>query len=87
MFLPFEPEDGAVDAHFDKGVLLLTIKKPAKAIKTTKDNQYQDGRCTQQGRLILRPLRSREEPSAGAWTTPTCRWTSTAGVASLALPC
>jgi HSP20 family protein len=34
--LPFEPEDGAVDAHFDKGVLHLTIKKPAKAIKTTK---------------------------------------------------
>ena len=34
--LPFEPEDGAVDANFDKGVLHLTIKKPAKAIKTTK---------------------------------------------------
>jgi len=34
--LPFEPEDGAVDAHFDKGVLHLTIKKPAKAIKTAK---------------------------------------------------
>ena len=33
--LPFEPEDGAVDAHFDKGVLHLTIKKPAKAIKAT----------------------------------------------------
>ena len=36
MSLPFEPEDGAADAHFDKGVLHLTIKKPAKAIKTTK---------------------------------------------------
>ena len=36
MSLPFEPEDGAVDAHFDKGVLHLTIKKPAKAIKATK---------------------------------------------------
>jgi HSP20 family protein len=36
MSLPFEPEDGAVDAHFDKGVLHLTIKKPAKVIKTTK---------------------------------------------------
>src|SRR5271165_3919477 len=34
--LPFEPDDGAVDAHFDKGVLHLKIKKPAKAIKTTK---------------------------------------------------
>ena len=30
-----EPEDGAGDAHFDKGVLHLTIKKPAKAVKTT----------------------------------------------------
>jgi len=36
MLLPFEPEDGAVEAHFDKGVLHLTIKKPAKAVKTTK---------------------------------------------------
>jgi len=36
MSLPFEPEDGAVDAYFDKGVLHLTIKKPAKAVKTAK---------------------------------------------------
>jgi HSP20 family protein len=36
MFLPFEPEEGAVEAHFDKGVLHLTIKKPAKTVKTTK---------------------------------------------------
>ena len=36
MSLPFEPEEGAIDARFDKGVLYLTIKKPAKAIKTTK---------------------------------------------------
>ena len=36
MSLPFEPEDGAVDPHFDKGVLHLTIKKPAKATKVTK---------------------------------------------------
>jgi HSP20 family protein len=34
MSLPFEPEDG--DANFDKRVLHLTIKKPAKAIKATK---------------------------------------------------
>ena len=38
MFLPFEPEDGAVDAHFDKGVLHLTIKKPAKAIKSPRQS-------------------------------------------------
>jgi HSP20 family protein len=43
MSLPFEPEDGAVDAHFDKGVLHLTIKKPAKAIKTTKTIDIKTG--------------------------------------------
>ncbi len=43
MFLPFEPEEGAVDAHFDKGVLRLTIKKPAKAIKTTKTIDIKTG--------------------------------------------
>ena len=36
MSLPFEPEEGAVEAHFDKGVLHLIIKKPAKATKITK---------------------------------------------------
>jgi len=41
--LPFEPEDGAVDAHFDKGVLHLTIKKPAKAIKTAKTIEIKTG--------------------------------------------
>ena len=41
--LPFEPEDGAVNAHFDKGVLHLTIKKPAKAIKTTKTIDIKTG--------------------------------------------
>jgi HSP20 family protein len=43
MSLPFEPEDGAVDAHFDKGVLHLTIKKPAKAIKTAKTIDIKTG--------------------------------------------
>jgi HSP20 family protein len=41
--LPFEPEDGAVDAHYNKGVLHLTIKKPAKAIKTTKTIDIKTG--------------------------------------------
>jgi HSP20 family protein len=36
MSLPFEPEEGAVEAHFEKGVLHLIIKKPAKATKITK---------------------------------------------------
>jgi HSP20 family protein len=43
MSLPFEPENGAVDAHFDRGVLYLTIKKPAKAIKTTKTIEIKTG--------------------------------------------
>ena len=43
MSLPFEPEAGAVEAHFDKGVLHLTIKKPAKAIKTTKTIDIKTG--------------------------------------------
>jgi len=41
--LPFEPENGAVDAYFDKGVLHLAIKKPAKAIKTTKTIDIKTG--------------------------------------------
>src|SRR6478736_1408442 len=43
MSLPFEPEDNAVNAHFDKGVLYLTIRKPAKAIKTTKTIEIKAG--------------------------------------------
>ena len=43
MSLPFEPEAGAVEAHFDKGVLHLTIKKPAKAVKTTKTIDIKTG--------------------------------------------
>ncbi|SRR6201994_3172331 len=36
MSLPFEPEEGAVEAHFDKGILHLLVKKPAKALKSAK---------------------------------------------------
>ncbi len=36
MSLPFEPDEAAVEAHFDKGVLHLLVKKPAKALKSTK---------------------------------------------------
>jgi len=43
MSLPFEPEDGAVEAHFDKAVLRLMIKKPAKAIKTSKTIEIKTG--------------------------------------------
>ncbi|MGC1765981.1 MAG: Hsp20/alpha crystallin family protein, partial [Pseudolabrys sp.] len=43
MLLPFEPEEQAIVAHFDKGVLHLTIKKPAKAVKTTKTISIKTG--------------------------------------------
>jgi HSP20 family protein len=43
MFLPFEPEEEAVEAHFDKGVLHLLIKKPAKAVKSTKTISIKTG--------------------------------------------
>ncbi|QWG25373.1 Hsp20/alpha crystallin family protein [Bradyrhizobium sediminis] len=43
MSLPFEPEDGAVEAHFDKGVLHITIKKPAKAVKATRTISIKSG--------------------------------------------
>ena len=33
--LPFKPEDGAIEAHFDKGVLHLNIKKPAEVAKAS----------------------------------------------------
>ena len=34
--LPFKPEDGAIEAHFDKGILHLNIKKPAEVAKSAK---------------------------------------------------
>ena len=36
MSLPFRPEDGAVEAHLEKGVLHLNIKKPAEVAKSVK---------------------------------------------------
>jgi len=49
MSLPFEPEDGAIDARFDKDVLCLTIKKPAKAIKATKTIEIKTGGAPKAG--------------------------------------
>ncbi len=34
--LPLKPEDGAIEAHFDKGVLHLNIKKPTEVAKSAK---------------------------------------------------
>jgi HSP20 family protein len=43
MSLPFEPEYAAVEAHFDKGVLHLNIKKPAQVAKATKTIDIKTG--------------------------------------------
>ena len=44
--LPFKPEDGAVEAHLDKGVLHLNIKKPAEVAKRVKTVQIKPGAPT-----------------------------------------
>jgi HSP20 family protein len=41
--LPFTPEDGAIQAHLDKGVLHVTVKKPAEAAKSTKTIEIKTG--------------------------------------------
>ncbi len=43
MSLPFKPEDEAVEAHFDKGVLHLKIKKPAEITKSAKTIEIKPG--------------------------------------------
>jgi HSP20 family protein len=34
--LPFSPEDGAIEAHLDKGVLHVSVKKPLEITKSVK---------------------------------------------------
>jgi HSP20 family protein len=41
--LPFKPDDGAVEAHFDKGVLHLNIKKPTELAKSVKTIEIKPG--------------------------------------------
>ena len=36
MSLPFNPAEGEVEAHFDKGVLHVNIKKPAEVANSAK---------------------------------------------------
>lgn len=43
MYLPFSPEDGAVEAHLDKGVLHIRVKKPVEAVKTAKTIEIKTG--------------------------------------------
>ena len=41
--LPFSPEDGAIAAHLDKGVLHVTVKKPVEAAKSAKTIEIKTG--------------------------------------------
>ncbi len=43
MSLPFTPEDGAIEAHLDKGVLHVTVKKPAEDAKSAKTIEIKTG--------------------------------------------
>lgn len=43
MSLPFTPADGAVEAHLDKGVLHVTVKKPAEAASAAKAVEIKTG--------------------------------------------
>jgi len=49
MSLPFEPEDGAVDAHFDKGVLYPTINIFLKVMETTETIDIKAGPAPRPG--------------------------------------
>jgi HSP20 family protein len=46
MSLPFRPKDGTVEAHLDKGVLHLNIKKPAEVAKSAKTIEIKPGAPT-----------------------------------------
>ena len=48
MSLPFTPADGAVEAHLDKGVLHVTVKKPAEAANAAKTIEIQAGQPPKQ---------------------------------------
>ena len=43
MSLPFTPAEGAVEAHFNKGVLHVNIKKPAEVAKSAKTIEIKPG--------------------------------------------
>ena len=46
MSLPFKPDEGAIEAHLDKGVLHLNIKKPAEVTKSVKTIEIKPGTPT-----------------------------------------
>jgi HSP20 family protein len=44
MSLPFNPPDHAVEAHLDKGVLHVSVKKPPEVAKSVKTVEIKTGR-------------------------------------------
>jgi len=43
MSLPFSPDEGAVEAYLDKGVLHLKVKKPAEVAQGAKTIEIKPG--------------------------------------------
>ena len=43
MSLPFSPEEGAIEAHLDKGVLHVSVKKPPEAVTSAKTIEIKTG--------------------------------------------
>ena len=48
MSLPFTPADGAVEAHLDKGVLHVTVKKPVETASAAKTIEIKAGQPPKQ---------------------------------------
>jgi HSP20 family protein len=49
MTLPFSPAEGSISAHLDKGVLHVSVKKPAEAAKNAKTIEIKTGAPPQAG--------------------------------------
>jgi HSP20 family protein len=45
---PFTPEDGAIEAHLDKGALHVTVKKPEEIDKAAKTIEIKAGAAPQE---------------------------------------
>jgi HSP20 family protein len=43
MSLPFSPGENAIEAHLDKGVLHVSVKKPPEAVKSAKTVEIKTG--------------------------------------------
>jgi HSP20 family protein len=64
--LPFKPEDGAIEAHFDKGVLHLNIKKPAEDAKGAKTIEIKLGAPAKAPGALGAPAKALGAPAKAA---------------------